>query len=106
MCIRDRPIVFAVTGVNFPVALLIYWTVSNFWTMGQQFLIIRNMPAPNTPAEEKYKARMARKGKEATGVLLKNPNLMAERQAAATEAQARSGGQRVQPRSKKRSKKR
>ena len=100
------PIVFAVTGVNFPVALLIYWTVSNFWTMGQQFLIIRNMPAPNTPAEEKYKARMARKGKEATGVLLKNPNLMAERQAAASEAQARSGGQRAQPKSKKRSKKR
>lgn len=100
------PVVFAVTGVNFPVALLIYWTVSNFWTMGQQFLIIRNMPAPNTPAEEKYKARMARKGKEATGVMLKNPNLMAERQAAQAQVQARSGGQRTQPKSKKRNKKR
>src|SRR5699024_3907435 len=80
------PIVFAVTGVNFPVALLIYWTVSNFWTMGQQFFIIRNMPAPNTPAEQKYLERMARKGKSATGVQLKNPNYMAERQAAETEA--------------------
>lgn len=100
------PVVFAVTGVNFPVALLIYWTVSNFWTMGQQFLIIRNMPAPNTPAEEKYKARMARKGKEATGVRLKNPNFIAERQAAEAESQVKAGGQRVQPKSKKRSKKR
>lgn len=102
------PIVFAVTGVNFPVALLIYWTVSNFWTMGQQFLIIRNMPAPNTPAEEKYKARMLRKGKTGTGVQLKNPNFMAERLAAEEQARAheKSGGQRVQPKSKKRTKKR
>ena len=102
------PIVFAVTGVNFPVALLIYWTVSNFWTMGQQFFIIRNMPAPNTPAEKKYLERMARKGKAATGVQLKNPNYMAERQAAETQAQeqARTTGQRVQPKSKKRAKKR
>ena len=100
--------VFAVTGVNFPVALLIYWTVSNFWTMGQQFFIIRNMPAPNTPAEKKYLERMARKGKSATGVQLKNPNYMAERQAAETEAaeQARTTGQRVQPKSKKRARKR
>nr|WP_237767408.1 YidC/Oxa1 family membrane protein insertase [Serinicoccus sp. CUA-874] len=100
------PIVFAVTGVNFPVALLIYWTVSNLWTMGQQFFIIRNMPAPNTPAEEKYKARMARKGKTATGIQLKNPNFMAEREAARTQVQARTAGQRTQPKSKKRSKRR
>ncbi|WP_281965016.1 membrane protein insertase YidC [Serinicoccus marinus] len=100
------PIVFAVTGVNFPVALLIYWTVSNLWTMGQQFFVIRNMPAPNTPAEEKYKARMARKGKTATGIQLKNPNFMAEREAARTQVQARTAGQRTQPKSKKRSKRR
>lgn len=100
------PIVFAVTGVNFPVALLIYWTVSNFWTMGQQFFVIRNMPAPNTPAEKKYQERMAKKGKAATGVQLKNPNFMAERQAAEAEAKARTSGQRVQPKSKKRAKRR
>lgn len=102
------PVVFAVTGVNFPLALLVYWTVSNFWTMGQQFFVIRNMPAPNTPAEKKYQERMARKGKTATGVQLKNPNFMADRQAAEAEqeTQTKSGGQRVQPKSKKRSKKR
>lgn len=102
------PIVFAVTGVNFPVALLVYWTVSNFWTMGQQFFIIRNMPSPNTPAEARYRERMARKGRDATGVQLKNPNFMAERQAAAQaqQAQERAAGQRVQPKSKKRAKKR
>ena len=108
MLIYILPIIFAVTGVNFPVALLIYWTVSNFWTMGQQFFVIRNMPAPGSPAEQKYRERMARKGRDATGIQLKNPNLLKERQGAeeATAMAQRAGGQRVQPKSKKRAKKR
>jgi len=106
MLIYVLPVVFAVTGVNFPIALLIYWTVSNFWTMGQQFFVIRNMPAPGSPAERKYRERMARKGKDATGIQLKNPTLLAEREAAAQTEQQRKAGQRVQPKSKKRAKKR
>lgn len=108
MLIYILPVVFAVTGVNFPVALLIYWTVSNFWTMGQQFFVIRNMPAPGSPAEQKYRERMARKGRDASGIQLKNPNLLKERQGAAEQAAAveRAGGQRLQPKSKKRAKKR
>lgn len=105
MLIYILPIVFAVTGVNFPVALLIYWTVSNLWTMGQQFFVIRNMPAPGSPAEKKYRERMARKGRDASGIQLKNPNLLKEREAASAETQQRTG-QRTQPKSKKRSKKR
>ncbi len=107
MLIYVLPIVFAVTGVNFPVALLIYWTVSNFWTMGQQFFVIRNMPAPGSPAEQKYRERMARKGRDASGIQLKNPNLLKERQGAEEEAAAvQRSGQRAQPKSKKRAKKR
>ena len=45
------PIVFAVSGVAFPIGVLIYWTVSNLWTMAQQFYVIRRNPAPGTPAE-------------------------------------------------------
>ncbi|HSP61107.1 MAG TPA: membrane protein insertase YidC, partial [Ornithinimicrobium sp.] len=106
MLIYVLPVVFAVTGVNFPIALLIYWTVSNFWTMGQQFFVIRNMPAPGSPAEKAYRERMARKGRDATGIQLKNPSLLAEREAAAQAEQQRRPGQRAQPKSKKRSKKR
>ena len=106
MLIYILPIVFAVTGVNFPVALLIYWTVSNFWTMGQQFFVIRNMPSPGSPAEQKYRERMARKGREAVGIQLKNPNLIAERNQAQADETARPAGQRTQPKSKKRTKKR
>lgn len=108
MLIYILPVVFAVTGVNFPVALLIYWTVSNFWTMGQQFFVIRNMPAPGSPAEQKYRERMARKGRDSSGIQLKNPNLLKERQGAEEQAAAAraAGGQRSQPKSKKRAKKR
>ena len=40
------PVVFAVGGIAFPIGVLLYWTTSNLWTMGQQFYVIRNNPAP------------------------------------------------------------
>ncbi len=60
------PVVFAVGGIAFPIAVLFYWTTSNLWTMGQQFYVIRNNPAPGTAAEtakkERDAAKAARKG--------------------------------------------
>ena len=44
------PLIFAVTGINFPVGVLIYWLTTNLWSMGQQFYVIRNNPQPDTPA--------------------------------------------------------
>ncbi|MCA0438254.1 MAG: membrane protein insertase YidC [Austwickia sp.] len=58
------PLVFAVTGVNFPIGVLIYWLVSNVWTAGQQYFVIMRMPAPGSQAEKDLEARRARKGKE------------------------------------------
>jgi YidC/Oxa1 family membrane protein insertase len=55
------PLVFAVGGVGFPIGVLIYWLTTNVWSMGQQFWVIRNNPAPGTPAEEAYKIRKAAK---------------------------------------------
>lgn len=54
------PVVFAVGGIAFPLGVLLYWTTSNLWTMGQQFYVIRNNPTPGTPAFEAKKARDAR----------------------------------------------
>ena len=31
------PVVFGVGGIVFPIGVLIYWTTTNLWTMGQQF---------------------------------------------------------------------
>lgn len=58
------PIIFAVTGVNFPVGVLIYWLVTNVWTMCQQFYVINRMPAPGSPAEKALQARRLARGKE------------------------------------------
>jgi YidC/Oxa1 family membrane protein insertase len=60
------PVVFAVGGIAFPIGVLLYWTTSNLWTMGQQFVVIRHNPVPGTPAAEakarRDAAKRARKG--------------------------------------------
>jgi YidC/Oxa1 family membrane protein insertase len=61
MLLYVLPIAFAVGGVAFPIGVLLYWTTSNLWTMGQQFYVIRNNPTPGTPAFEAKKARDAKK---------------------------------------------
>jgi YidC/Oxa1 family membrane protein insertase len=58
------PVVFAVGGVAFPLGVLFYWTTSNFWTMGQQFYVIRNNPAPGTPAFKAKQDRDKKRGKD------------------------------------------
>jgi YidC/Oxa1 family membrane protein insertase len=57
------PLVFAFSGVAFPIGVMFYWLVSNFWTMGQQFVVIRNMPTPGSDAAKAREARLAKKGK-------------------------------------------
>ena len=103
MMMYVMPVIFAVSGVNFQIGVLVYWVVSNLWTMGQQFFTIRNMPAPGSEAEKRYRARVnakrARKGL---------PSLEEEERAEAAakaEAEGRTGGQRVQPVRKNRQKK-
>jgi YidC/Oxa1 family membrane protein insertase len=57
------PLVFAFSGVAFPLGVMFYWLTSNIWTMGQQFLVIRNMPTPGSEAAKAREERLARKGK-------------------------------------------
>jgi YidC/Oxa1 family membrane protein insertase len=67
MLLYVLPLVFGVGGVAFPIGVVIYWTTSNAWTMCQQFYVIRNNPAPGTPAFEARQHRLARKGKAKPG---------------------------------------
>lgn len=57
------PLVFAFSGFAFPIGVMFYWLVSNFWTMIQQFLVIRNMPTPGSQAAKDREERLARRGK-------------------------------------------
>jgi YidC/Oxa1 family membrane protein insertase len=63
MLLYVLPLVFAVGGIAFPIGVLFYWTTSNLWTMGQQFYVIRNNPAPGTPAAKAKVDRDAEKAR-------------------------------------------
>ena len=56
------PIMFAISGVSFPLGVMFYWLVSNFWTMGQQYFVIKRMPVPGSLAHEQRQAKLAAKG--------------------------------------------
>lgn len=92
------PLIFAFSGVNFPIGVLIYWTTTNLWSMGQQFYTIRRMPAPGSEAERLMKERKARRA-ASRGITLEEPTAGS---AAVIEEKPR--GQRQQPKRKDRAK--
>jgi YidC/Oxa1 family membrane protein insertase len=100
MMLYILPLVFGIGGINFPIGVLIYWTTTNLWTMGQQFFVIRRMPTPGSPAAKALEERRAAKG---LPPLAGKKNDDAEAAAAAAAAEARA--QRVQPQRKNRKKK-
>jgi YidC/Oxa1 family membrane protein insertase len=97
------PVIFAISGVNFPVGVLIYWSTTNFWTWGQQFYVIKRNPTPGSPAFEELERKKAKKkggalppdGAPGEGSTIEGENPAAE------EVK----GQRNQPKKKKKKKK-
>ncbi|MFL4472938.1 membrane protein insertase YidC [Paeniglutamicibacter sp. MACA_103] len=92
------PLVFGVGGINFPIGVLIYWTATNLWTLGQQYYVIRNNPTPGSQAERELNERRAAKGLPPIG------QKKAEAEAAAAVVEEPKV-QRVQPQRKNRKKK-
>ncbi len=101
------PFIFVISGPNFPIGVLIYWTVSNAWSMGQQFYVIRRNPTPGSAAEkawlERRTEKAARKGLTIDGRTLEEARLEEEAAAAAAEEERRNR-QRQQPKRNKRKK--
>ena len=92
------PVIFAVSGVNFPVGVLIYWSTTNFWTWGQQYYVIKRNPTPGSPAFEELERKKAKKKGEIAppeGSVIEGENPDAEDVK----------GQRNQPKKKKKKKK-
>ncbi len=94
------PVIFAVSGVNFPVGVLIYWSTTNFWTWGQQYYVIKRNPTPGSPAYEELQKKKAAKNKEdlknSTGTVLDGTN-----PEGGAEGTGEVKGQRKQPKKKK-----
>jgi YidC/Oxa1 family membrane protein insertase len=47
---RIMPLMFGVFGIFFPAGLVVYWTTSNAWQIGQQYFILRSRPTEETLA--------------------------------------------------------
>jgi YidC/Oxa1 family membrane protein insertase len=42
--LRLMPLMFGVFGIFFPAGLVVYWTTSNIWQIGQQYFMLRSRP--------------------------------------------------------------
>ena len=64
MMLYMMPAMYIFIGPNIPIGVLVYWVITNVWTMVQQWVIIRNYPTPGTPAYIEWEERMEAKGKD------------------------------------------
>jgi YidC/Oxa1 family membrane protein insertase len=100
------PIFFAISGINFPIGVLLYWLTTNVWSMGQQFYVIRRMPAPGSAAERAYEERQKKRGKTIKKLHIPGLGDTTTDQPDVQDVlpEAPKSGQRQQPKGKKRSK--
>ena len=87
------PVIFAVSGVNFPIGVLIYWSTTNLWTWGQQYYVIKRNPTPGSPAYEELQHKRAKKSGVVESPDVENPETPEDLK-----------GQRNQPKKKKKKK--
>ena len=95
------PLVFVFTSFYFPLGVMFYWVASNLWTVGQQFIVIRNMPTPGSEAALAREVRLAKR-RQRKGL----PTLAEElSEGSSLNGEAPKPAQRQQPVSKNRAKK-
>ena len=88
------PLIFAFSGVHFPVGVLIYWSTTNLWTWGQQFYVIKRNPTPGSPAYEELQRKRSKK----------NGVVESEEPQSSEGTTIEEKGQRQQPKKKKKKK--
>jgi len=72
--LKVMPIMFGVFGIFFPVGLVLYWTASNLWQIGQQHFMLKTRPTAETlaaradgekkPANKGFFARMMERAEQ------------------------------------------
>ncbi|HUC07724.1 MAG TPA: YidC/Oxa1 family membrane protein insertase, partial [Solirubrobacterales bacterium] len=61
MMMMVLPFIFVPFVISFPAGLVLYWITTNFWTIGQQYVIQRVIPAPVAATPEAMAAVAAAK---------------------------------------------
>jgi YidC/Oxa1 family membrane protein insertase len=46
MILKIMPLMFFIFAVNVPLAVIIYWVTTNFWSVAQQWILLRDAPTP------------------------------------------------------------
>jgi YidC/Oxa1 family membrane protein insertase len=61
--LKIMPLMFGVFGIFFPAGLVVYWTTSNAWQIGQQYFMLKNRPTAETlAARANERPKAERKG--------------------------------------------
>jgi YidC/Oxa1 family membrane protein insertase len=106
MLLYVLPLVFIFSGIAFPLGVMFYWVFSNLWTMGQQFIVIRNSPTPGSEAAKAREARLAKKaarkkdvagadaGATSQGEVVHTPRPNTQRNQPVSKARAKRTGER------------
>ncbi|HEX6447104.1 MAG TPA: membrane protein insertase YidC [Streptosporangiales bacterium] len=84
------PAMFLVWGFFFPMGLIVYWTTSNLWTMGQQFYVLHRHP--HQPVQAKDGAKPATSTPAASGTSGKSAAAKSTPAKVATRNGSDSGG--------------
>jgi YidC/Oxa1 family membrane protein insertase len=67
---RIMPLMFFVFAVNVPLAVIIYWVTTNFWSVGQQYMLLKTHPMPATAEGQAAPAGAAAQAAPAGAVAL------------------------------------
>jgi YidC/Oxa1 family membrane protein insertase len=93
------PIVFIFFIVNFPMGLMLYWTTTNLWTVGQGLVTRRLVPRPQ-PAPKRSSRTEPKSPGDGGGNGAKSPG-PAPKPGPAQQKATTAGGQRVRRRKKR-----
>jgi YidC/Oxa1 family membrane protein insertase len=64
--LKVMPVLFGVFGIFFPAGLVVYWTTSNAWQIGQQYFMLKTRPTAEQLAESAT-SKKPTSGGEASG---------------------------------------
>ena len=88
MLMRIMPLMFFVFAVNVPLALIIYWVTTNFWSVGQQYMLLRTAPAPAGAAAAAPATALVEEGGGRKGLAGLNPFRSAQSRAKSPDRDA------------------
>ena len=86
--LKIMPLMFGIFGFTFPAGLTLYWTVSNLWQIGQQYVLLKAGHIGPDAMERRIAEQRAKNANKPA-----KPGFMARMQERAEQAQQGRGGQ-------------